>query len=132
MDIVDWWCRDDCDFPFESTVASLLYLFSPRCDPFSIPESGLRRRLFDIVESPSVEYALTWPKHDEQKQSDVIASLTDVLRNVVERWTDGSMTEPSVANVNQRIVDRVVDHKYATFHHKQTTRRDGGGFHGHG
>ena len=131
MDVVDWWCRDDREFPFESTVASLLYLFSPRCDPFSVSESDLRQTLLDVVDSPSVEYARTWPNHDSQKQSDVITSLSTVLQDTVAQWLEGSMSTPSVHSLNQQVVDCLVDFKYVTFHHNQTTHRDGGGFHGH-
>jgi hypothetical protein len=40
------------------------------------------------------------------------------------------MSNPTVASVSQRLVDTMVDGSYAEFHHNQTTRRDGGGFHG--
>ncbi len=41
------------------------------------------------------------------------------------------MTEPGVADVTLQLADVIVKHKYVTFHHTQTTRRDFGGFHGH-
>jgi hypothetical protein len=35
-------------------------------------------------------------------------------------------------SVAQKLIDAIIDFDYVTFHHSQSTRRDGGGFHGHG
>src|SRR5437899_2748487 len=94
IQIVDRWCRDDGDFPIEPMVASFLFIFSPRCDPFSIPDSSVKRQLFDVVGSPSHECALTWPNHDDQKRSGFIATLTAVLQDTVKKWEGGSLSNP--------------------------------------
>lgn len=128
MDVVDWWCRGEREFPVDSTVASFLFLYSPRCKPFAIHEAGLRRKLFDTVDSPSAECALTWPTHDKRQQLALIESLRTILQDAVGKWNEGLLSELPVAVVNQRLADEIVDHKYVVFHHTQTTRRDGGGF----
>src|SRR5688500_7214230 len=97
MDVVDWWCRGDHDFPLDSTVASLLFIFSPRCDPFAIPVSNVKQWLFDRVDSPSVECARTWPRHDEQTRSDLIAALIGTLQQAIEGWNAGTETAPIAA-----------------------------------
>lgn len=133
MDAVDSWYRGDDDFPFMFIVASILYLFSPRCDPFRTLETNLRQQLAKVVDSPSVECAKTWPHQSETHRSKLISSITDILRDAVDQWIRGSLASPSVGAVNEQLVEEVVAHGYVTFHRHQTTRRDdGGGFTGFG
>ena len=56
LEAVDWWCRTDSEFAVDSIVASVLYLFSPRCDPFDVAETKVRQQLLNIVGMPTAEH----------------------------------------------------------------------------
>jgi hypothetical protein len=132
LGVVDQWCREEVDFPVQPTVASLLYLLSARCDPFSIAETELPDALFGVVASPATEFARTWPALDAQIGAELIDRLSLILENAVEQWEHGSLMDLAVANVGQKLVDASIEHGYFKFHRYLTTCRDGGGFHGHG
>ena len=129
---VDRWCRDDGAFPIESTVSSVLFLFSPHCDLDQIRESELCVVLSQMALLPEAEIANTWPHQDEGQRTRLIDALTDVLNDAVAQWTVESIATPSLDVVNQRIVSTLLEHRYVMIHHTQTTKRDNGGFHGVG
>ena len=129
LETIDWWCRSDSDFPLDGTIASMLYLFSPRFDPFKISETKIRQRLLNVVGTPSAEYSQTWPLRDEAERSELIDTISEILSGAVDRWNNGAL-DPSIETVNQQIVDQVVAQKYVVIHHNQTTKRDYGGFYG--
>lgn len=128
---VDWWCRADCGFPVEPTVASVLFIFSPKRDAQQIPESNLRAFLSSAAESATSEYAHAWPNHAPEMQSRLINDISAILCDAEQQWTTGSLLEPSVESVTEQIVAEIVAQQYVVFHHTQTTRRDGG-FYGNG
>jgi hypothetical protein len=129
LETVDWWCRTHSEFPVDRIVAAVLRLFSPRCDPFEVPENSVRQTLLDVVGTPAAEYSQTWPHRADAKGCELIASLSRILADAVNRWDEGSLDNPSVEMVSQQIIDEIVAQEYVTFHRNQTTRRDYGGFH---
>ncbi len=131
LETVDWWCRADFEFPVDSTVASVLYLFSPRCNPFKVSETKVRQHLLNVVGTAITEYSQTWPRHTDAQKHELIDPLSQILSNAADRWDAGTF-DPAIEMVNQQLVDQIVAHKYVIFHHNQTTRRDYGGFHGSG
>ena len=132
IETADWWCRSDEEFPISDTVTAVLYLFSPRADPLSISESNLRSFLTTVVQDAGDEYALAWPSRAENLCTPLIDAISKIIGDAERAWTSGSMVDPSIEMVNQQVVDTVVEQKYVVFHHNQTTRRDGGGFHSQG
>jgi hypothetical protein len=131
LEAVDWWWRTDSEFPVDGTIASVLYVFSPRCNPFDVSETRVRQHLLNIVGTSSVEYSQTWPRHTDAQRLELVNAISHILRDAVERWNEGTL-EPTIEMVNQQIIDQIVAQKYVTFHHHHTTRRDFGGFHGSG
>jgi len=129
LETVDWWCRTNAEFPTEGTVAALLYLFSPRCEPFAVPDARVRQHLLAVVGTPAAEYSRAWPRRSEAEKDELIDSLTRILAEVVRQWND-DLENPPIEQVNQQIVAQIVGQKYVVFHHYETTRRDFGGFFG--
>ena len=132
LECVDWWCGSDGNFPTDEVLASVLYLFSPRCYPLGVSENGLRKSLQDIVGSPTSEYSKTWPDRDEPQCDKLLGKLAEILDTAVHQWSEGTFLDPTIEAVNQQIVDEIVEQQYVIFHHYRTTRRDLGGFHGSG
>jgi hypothetical protein len=131
LEAVDWWCRTESEFPMDGTIASVLHLFSPRCDPFDVPEVRVRQHLLNIVGTPIAEYSQTWPRHTGVQKLELINAISGILSDAVNRWNDGAL-DPPIEMVNQQIIDQIVDRKYVIFHHNETTRRDFGGYYGSG
>ncbi len=132
LETVDWWCQNESEFPITGTVASVLYLFCPRCKPFDVAETRIRQFLLSIVESPTAEYSKTWPHRTDAQESELIDTISRILSDAVGRWNDGSLLDPPIEMVNREIVDQIVVQRYVIFHHNQTTRRDSDGFYGNG
>ncbi len=132
MDATDCWCRSDADFPTADTVAAFLYLCSSRSDPWALSESTLRSSLDSVVESADREYELAWPARDPTLHLALVDALTEILNSSLEAWESGSMRDPTVESVANQLVDTIVAQQFVVFAHTQTTRRDGGGFHGQG
>ncbi len=132
METVVWWCRTDEDFPISNTVEGILHLFSPRVYPLTIPESNLRSFLATVAESADHEYALAWPSRDQRSCRPLTDAIANILGDAEQDWTNGSMLDQAIESVHQSVVDVIVAHKYVVFHHTQTVRRDGGGFHSQG
>ena len=132
LETVDWWCRSDSDFPVAETVAGILHLFSPRCSPDDLRATGIREHLPGLVRTPDIEYSQTWPKRTDVEKNTLIAALTEVLSTAVDSWTTGGLHDPTIDSVNRQITSLIVAEQYVVFHHKQTTRRDFGGFYTHG
>ena len=132
LETVDAWCRDGGEFPTEFTVASLMFLLSRRCQPDGINKTGLREHISGNVTTPAVEYEQEWPQRESSLADELIQSMSDILSAAVAQWDAGTLSEPSMENVTQRIVDEVVARQYVVFHHYESTRRDVGGFHGSG
>jgi hypothetical protein len=130
LETVDWWCRTDSDFPIDGTVASVLYLFSSRCNPFKVPDTRVREHLHNTVGTPTSEYSQTWSRRTDAEKSELIDTLSGILTEAVKRWNGGPLDDLPIELVNQQIIDQIVAHKYIIFHHFQTTRRDFGGFFG--
>jgi hypothetical protein len=131
LETVDWWCRTDSEFPFDETIASVLRLFSSRCNPFAVSETRIRPLLFGLVGTPMVECSKTWPKRDDAEKVELIGAISRILSEAVRQWNDGP-AEPSIDSVNRQIVGQLTYHKYVVFHHNETASRDYGGFHGSG
>jgi len=129
LETVDWWCRTNADFPIDSAVASVLYLFSPRCNPFAVPDARVRQHLIPIVRTPTAEYSRVWPRRSEAERDELIDSLTRILSVAARQWND-DLQNPPIEQVNQQIAAQIVAQKYVVFHHYETTRRDFGGFFG--
>ena len=132
VETVDWWCRNDVTFPLSETIAAVLFLFSPRCDPLRVPETNIRQHMAEHVGAPRTEYIQTWPQHPESRGTELIDRLSQIFNGAVHDWSAGSMLTPTIESVKQQIVDGIVTHHYVVFRHHQTTSRDFGGFHGHG
>jgi hypothetical protein len=130
LDAVDWWCRADADFPLDFTVASVLYLFSPRCNPFDLSEIGVRSSLLETVGTPTDEYSQTCPRRTDDQRSKLINTISSIVSGAIKRWDEGSFLDPPIEMVNQQIVDQLVAQQYVIFHHHETTQRDFGGFFG--
>ncbi len=127
---VDWWCRTGSDFPVDCTVAGVLYVFSPRCDPFSVSETRVRQNLCNVVGTPDSEYSLAWPHRADCERLSLIDAISRILSDAVQRWDRGGLSDSPIELVNQQIVDEIVIQRYVVFHHNETTRRDFGGFYG--
>jgi hypothetical protein len=131
LETVDWWCRTDEKFPVDHIVAFVLYLFSPRCQPFRLSEvKKMREQLDGIVGTSAVECSLTWPRWSDWRKSNLIDTISRVLSEATARWDDGQMSDPSIEMTCWQIVDQIVAQKYVVFHHYHTTKRDYGGFFG--
>jgi len=129
LETVEGWCRTNAEFPMERTVASALYLFSPRCDPFAVPDARVREHLLVIVGTPAAEYARTWPRRTDAEKSELVDSLSKILSEAVRQW-NSDLQSPPIEQVNQQIVAEIAVQKYVVFHHYETTGRDYGGFFG--
>jgi hypothetical protein len=129
LETVDSWCRANDDFPVERTVAIFLHLFSPKFNPYAIPDARVRGHLLPIVGTPGDEYSRAWPRRSGAEKAELIDSLTWILSEAVRQWND-DLQIPPIEQVNQQIVTQIVAHKYVVFHHYDTTRRDYGGFFG--
>lgn len=132
METVDGWCRQDGEFPVEQSVAGVIYIFSPRWDPFSAPEVDVQQRVFALADTPQNEYRKTWPLRTESCGMELIDALCEVLDDAVTQWSNGSMLTPTIESVNQQLAEVIVALQFVVFHHHQTTTRDFGGFHGTG
>lgn len=132
LETTDWWCRSGDEFPVSETVDAIVYLFSPRCDPDNEPESGLRERLAKTAESVEVEYVRAWPNRNPDQATELRVSITEVLNCAEAEWLAGSLLEPTIETVTQQIASEIARLQFVVFHHRHTTRRDFGGFHGHG
>ncbi len=130
MECVDVWCRSDADFPTDEVIASILYLFSPRCYSLGVSECRLREYLVGIVGTPAHEYSATRPQHGENQRSKLIDALSRIVGNALIQWGEGTLLDPSIETVNRQIVEEIVEQQYVIFHHYHTTRRDFGGFYG--
>ena len=129
LETVDWWCCTNAEFPIEGTVASVLHLFSPRCNPFAVPDARVRQHLLGIVGTPADEYSRTWARRSDAERAELIDSLTRILSEAVRQW-NVDLQNPPIEQVNLEIVSQIVAQKYVVFHHYETTRRDYGGFFG--
>jgi hypothetical protein len=126
MDTVDCWCSQDGEFPVLQSVAGVLYIFSPRCEPLETQEANIRQRVFENADSPTTEYLQTWPHHNVSLASELIEAICKTINIAVCKWNEGSTLSPTITSVNAQIVDLIVDKKYVVLHHFQTTRRNFG------
>ena len=129
LDTIDWWCRGNDGFPCEETVAGLLYIFSPHCAIFALPQIRLRDHFEAILSDPHEVAQLGWPSFSEAQRSAVIEELTAMLAGAATSWASESLAEPTLESVVKDIANCIVHHKCFVFHHTESTRRDGGGFH---
>jgi hypothetical protein len=116
LETIDWWCRTDSEFPLHQTVASVLYLFSSRCFPFTVPDARVRQHVLAIVGTPTAEYLQSWPHRSDGEKSTLIDSLTRILSEAVRQWSDDPLNPP-IELVNQQIVAQLVAQKFVVFHH---------------
>ena len=123
-DIYDRWCRSDEDFPVRRVVAGVLYLFSPRCEPFVVSPYLLCERLSNTIGEPEDEYRLTWPRHEESQSAELIAALSSGITKAVEVWSEGGDNGPSSIELAEYLVGEIVALQYVVFHHCESTRRD--------
>lgn len=124
LETIDYWCRTDAAFPTNAVVAGILYLFSPRCDPFQLSPQRLRERLGELAGVPEKEYRLTWRQREASQAEALIASLGAIIAEAVESWIEHGIAEPSSSSIAQRIAEEIVAQQYVVFHHYQATRRD--------
>ena len=124
LETIDRWCLTDAQFPVRSVVAGVLYLFSPRCDPYQLPSHRLCEWLANVVETPEREYQLAWPHCEESQAEAAVLSLTAILDEAVELWTDRGIKSPSAGAMAQRIAEEIVAQQYVVFHHYESTCRD--------
>jgi len=132
LELVDDWCRGNDEFPVQQTVAALLYIFSPQCDPLKVPESKLCERVFEMVGSAQSEYLQTWPQRSESDAAELIEALYQTFSGAVRQWSDGSAGTAAIGIVNEQVARLIVAKQYVVFHHFETTHRDFGGFYGSG
>jgi hypothetical protein len=123
-DAMDHWCREDAEFPTRHVVAQVLYLFSPRCEPFELSPYRICERLGDLVETPEGEYQIAWPRREESQSKALIASLSAIVAGAVESWTDRGAGYPSSGELAERLAEEILAQRYVIFHHCQSTRRD--------
>lgn len=122
LDAFDRWCLSDAEFPTRSVVAGVLYLFSPRCDPFKLSPYRLGERLGGVVGTPAEEYRATWPGRTEAQGRALIDALTAGIETAVSSWDGGG--GPSCGSLAEGAVGEIVAQQYVVFHHCETTRRD--------
>lgn len=120
----DKWCRSDDPFPTTSFVAGVLYLFSPRCDPYRISPHRVNRQVAEVVDAPEVEYHLTWPKREPEQAAALVAALTGIMNEAIQSWEQPDSEVAAGGSVSKRLVEEIVTQQYVIFHHKETTRRD--------
>jgi len=123
-DAYDRWCRSDEAFPLRGVVAGVLFLFSPRCEPFEMSPYRLCERLIGVVGAPEDEYRMTWPQRDESQGTELIAVLSMGVTRAVELWGEGDDKGPSSVELAEKLVREVVAQQYVVFHHYETSRRD--------
>jgi hypothetical protein len=121
---VDLWLREDAEFPTRSIVAEILYLFSPRCEPFELPTYCLRRRLAEVVGTAEWEFQTAWPNRGLAQADALIVSLATIIGVVVESWTERGSQDSTSGGLTNRIVEELLAQQYVVFHHCETTRRD--------
>jgi hypothetical protein len=123
-DAIDWWCRTDSVFPTYDVVGSVLYLFSPRCDPFELSPYRLVERFGGIIGTPETEYRLAWPRRSTAEADSLIAALAAIVAGAVRTWIERGVGDPSTGEVADRLAEEIVARRYVSFHHRETTRRD--------
>lgn len=128
LDTVDWWCRKDLEFPIQQTIGGFLFLFSPRCAPFDIPERSVRQYLQEHAKAPLDEYALAWPNKSIDTGDEIVGDLTGKLRSAVDRWSSEPIASLAPETVTEDLVGCIVARGFVVFRHFKTTRRDGGFF----
>jgi hypothetical protein len=124
QDCLDQWCRSNAPFPIRIVVTDVLYLFSPRCYPFSLAQYQLAEQLAGLVASAENEYRMTWPERDEPEGVALIASLTGIVTRAVESWSDRGLGSLSSGEVAEQLAAEIVARQYVVFHHNETTKRD--------
>ncbi|WP_145211066.1 hypothetical protein [Gimesia alba] len=130
LDSIDDWARSDEDFPVKDVVSGILHLFSSRCEPESINDRQLQVYLHKHVESPEVEYSLTWPKRTATEGQELIDLISQTLSSAIAEWNHHGSHNLTVSSVLEQIVDQIMKQQYVVFHHHETTTRDQGGFNG--
>jgi hypothetical protein len=120
----DAWCRSTERLPETTYVASLLFLFSPRCDPFTLRPYHLAQQLASLVQSPEREYELTWARRPPAKANELIEALRACLTKAERLWEQARGPSQCSAGLASQIVDEIVGQQYVVFHHFETTRRD--------
>ncbi|MCC6507884.1 MAG: hypothetical protein IT423_02165 [Pirellulaceae bacterium] len=112
-------------------VAAILYLYGPRCHPFSESERNLRERLLQSPWTPVAEFRAAWPLRDATACDQLVSDLSEVLRSAVAVWTNQSISQLPPEMVAERLANCILAHHYVVFHRRETTKRDGG-FYGNG
>lgn len=123
-DAIDQWCRSGTEYPVWGVVARILYLFSPRCEPFNLSPYRLYEWLGQIVGTPEHEYQLAWPRRPASQGRALITSLSTIMVGAVQSWTDHGLGNSSSKGLAEQLAAEFVAQKYVVFHHCQTTRRD--------
>ena len=132
VEVLDWWCRnDESDFPVAPMVISILYLFSPKCNPFQESARDLRERLFQSQVVAIQAFQTASPNPVISAGNALLLDLTSVLGEAVKVWSNNSITQLPPESVSGQIARCIVSHKFVLFHHRESTRRDGG-FYGYG
>jgi hypothetical protein len=112
LDALDAWCRSNAEFPIGDVVAEILYLFSPRCDPFALPAYHLREHLGKLVGTPEEEYRQTWPRREESWGLSLIAALREILEAAVKSWIEHDNWNPPSGELAECLAEELIAQQY--------------------
>ena len=121
---IDFWCRSEEEFPTRAVVAEILFLFSPRCEPYALSLYRLREQLESLVGTPEDEYRLSRCHREESKGDALIASLSAIITTTLDRWAERGTGSLSTTELAQRIAKEIMTQRYVVFRHCETTKRD--------